>query len=63
LESRIQDYSTRGLAKRPDQTFSDLFLERCSLYTKWADLTIKNDSLTHENVCKILMQNIICLQI
>lgn len=51
LESRIHDYSTRGLAKRPDQDFDNLFQERSTLYTKYADITINNDNLTHEEVC------------
>jgi shikimate kinase len=55
LESRIHDYTTRGLAKCPDQTFSDLFIERFALYSKWSDLTISDNNLTHENVCAQIM--------
>lgn len=55
LESRIHDYSTRGLAKRPDQDFGDLFQERSTLYTKYADITINNVNLTHEEVCAHIM--------
>jgi len=55
LESRIHDYSTRGLAKRPDQGFADLFQERFTLYTKYADITINNNNLTHEEVCAQIM--------
>jgi len=51
LEARIPDFSTRGLAKRPDQTFSELFDERNGLYKKYADITIKCDGLTAEEVC------------
>ena len=32
LRSRITDYETRGIAKRPDQSFDDLFQERTRLY-------------------------------
>lgn len=56
LESRINDYSTRGLAKRPDQSFTELFQERCTLYAKYADITIKNDNLTHEEVSALIME-------
>ena len=35
LESRIYDFATRGLAKRPDQSFADLFEERYTLYKKY----------------------------
>lgn len=51
LEARIPDFSTRGLAKRPDQSFAELFDERNSLYNTYADITIKCDGLTPEEVC------------
>jgi shikimate kinase len=51
LESRVHDFRTRGLAKRPDQNFADLFQERFTLYTKYADMTIKCAGLTQEEVC------------
>jgi shikimate kinase len=57
LESRIHDFDTRGLAKRPDQTFTDLFEERFALYTKYADITIQCADLTQEEVCdRIIME-------
>jgi shikimate kinase len=51
LESRIADFSTRGLAKRPEQSLPELFAERFGLYAKHADITIKCGELTHEDVC------------
>jgi shikimate kinase len=51
LESRIRDFLTRGLAKRPDQDLAALFRERFTLYTKYADITINCAGLTHEEVC------------
>jgi len=51
LESRIHDFLTRGLAKRPDQDLADLFHERLTLYTKYADITIKCAGLTQGEVC------------
>lgn len=51
LESRVGDVSLRGLAKRPDQSFSDLFHERCALYRQYAEITITCSGLTHEEVC------------
>jgi len=54
---RVHDFRTRGLAKRPDQDFTDLFHERLTLYTRYADLTIKCAGLTQEEVCaKIIDQ-------
>jgi shikimate kinase len=51
LEARVHDFATRGLAKRPDQSFADLYCERSALYTKYADITIKCGKLTQEEVC------------
>jgi shikimate kinase len=53
LESRIYDFDTRGLAKRPDQNIADLFDERFSLYTKYADVTIDCMDATQEDPCLI----------
>ena len=51
LEKRVHDYHKRGLAKRPDQSFEELFAERFALYTGYADITITCDHLTPELVC------------
>ncbi len=51
LESRVNNFDSRGLAKRPDQSFSDLFDERFPLYTKHADITVDNTNLSQEAVC------------
>ncbi|MFC1766689.1 shikimate kinase [Planctomycetota bacterium] len=51
LETRVNDFATRGLAKRPEQTFEDLFEERLALYTRYADVTIVCSGLTQEEVC------------
>lgn len=51
LKSRVHDYDTRGLAKRPDQSVDDLFAERFALYRRYADITIDCAGLTHEEVC------------
>ena len=51
LESRVHDFDTRGLAKRPDQSFSDLFKERIILYRKYEDVTIDCVGFSQEKVC------------
>ena len=58
LEARIQDYATRGLAKRPDQSLDDLFEERSSLYRKYADVTIECNDFTQEEICEKIMCSI-----
>lgn len=56
LEKRIGDFSMRGLAKRADQSFSELYEERCALYSRYADMEIKCDGLSHEQVCERIIE-------
>jgi shikimate kinase len=56
LKSRVSDFGTRGLAKPPEQSFSDLFNERFALYTKYADITIKCDGLNQEDACNRIIE-------
>ena len=58
LRSRITDYETRGIAKRPDQSFADLFEERTQLYRKYADITIQADALNQDAVCDAIMTHL-----
>ncbi|MGB5686726.1 MAG: shikimate kinase [Candidatus Electrothrix sp.] len=51
LVSRIDDFNTRGLVKRPGQTFAQLFDERLPLYRKYADVAISTTGLNPEEVC------------
>lgn len=43
LRRRIHNYETRGIARRPEQSFEELFEERAALYRKYADVTVKCD--------------------
>jgi shikimate kinase len=58
LESRVRDFDTRGLAKRPDQSFSDMFKERIILYRKYADVTINCMGLSQEEVCAQIIKRL-----
>jgi len=58
LVVRIHDVHTRGLAKRPDQSFQDLFEERLALYRQYADLTIACSTLSQEEVCEQIIENV-----
>ena len=51
LKLRVPGFDTRGLAKRPDQSLSELFDERIVLYRKYADLTLDCAGLSQEEVC------------
>lgn len=50
LEKRISNYHSRGLAKRPEQSFEDLFAERLQLYRKYAEIIVESSNLTQEQV-------------
>ncbi len=57
LRARIGNYENRGLAKKPDQSFQDLFSERLALYKKYADITIESSKLTQEQVCEAIIRS------
>jgi shikimate kinase len=40
LRQRIDNYDHRGIARRTDQSFEDLYIERRGLYNKYADFVI-----------------------
>ena len=58
LFTRVQDFDTRGLAKRPDQGVADLFSERHALYRRYANVTIDCEGITHEEVCAKIMEKL-----
>lgn len=55
---RIGDYSLRGISKRPDQSLLELFQERSALYSRYADLTIQGDALSHEQTCNAVLDGL-----
>ncbi|MGB2375225.1 MAG: shikimate kinase [Porticoccaceae bacterium] len=46
LEMRVTDFASRGIARRPDQSFADLFVERHALYQQYADISIDCSDLS-----------------
>jgi shikimate kinase len=46
------------LAKRPDQSFQDLFNERLALYEKYADITIASSNMTQDQVCDAIIDQL-----
>lgn len=50
ITRRIRNFETRGIAKGPDQTFQDLFVERQVLYRRHAQLTIPCHGMDQEAV-------------
>lgn len=55
LEERLGDFSARGIAKRPEQSFEDLFQERRGLYLQYADLHVDCERLGHDEVLARVM--------
>ena len=58
LESRVCDFNSRGIAKRQDQSFAELFVERSALYTKYADIGIKCGCMTQGQVCERIIEEV-----
>lgn len=58
LLARIGDFSGRGLAKRPDQSFEELFAEREALYERYADITVNAAVGNHDEVCAAIIQQV-----
>lgn len=47
---RIKNFASRGIAKAPEQSFHDLFLERQALYRRHADLRVDGNRLGQEEL-------------
>jgi len=58
LLQRIGDFSGRGLAKRPDQSFAELYAEREALYERYADITINAAIGNHDQVCQLILEQL-----
>lgn len=46
LTRRIHNYESRGIARRPDQSFQEVFDERNALYRHYADIVVECDGLS-----------------
>jgi shikimate kinase len=55
LEKRVNNFASRGIARRPDQSFADLFAERQVLYHKYADISIDCSNLSIDEVLQAVM--------
>ncbi len=58
LKRRITNFDTRGIARAPSQTFSDLFRERKALYNRYADVTIDCVGKTQEEIVWIIRETL-----
>jgi shikimate kinase len=52
LHSRINNLDSRGIACKPNQSFSDLYQERSQLYRQYANLTLNTDDESESETLK-----------
>jgi len=58
-KKRLDDLSARGVVIAPDLTLNALFAERQPLYAKYADLIVRTDILTPDQVVRELVNILI----
>jgi len=51
LEARVKNFASRGLVKRPGQSFAELYAERRPLYRKYADFSMDSSYMNPEEIC------------
>ena len=56
LRRRIHNFDTRGIARRPDQSFEELFEERCALYNKYSDIRFDCNSKSPAEILEALQE-------
>ncbi len=56
--ARIGDYSLRGISKRPEQSLIELYEERSTLYSRYADIMIQGDALSQDQACELLIERL-----
>ncbi len=59
LQNRIANASTRGIAKPETQSFAELFLERHPLYLQYADVVIKSEQKTVEEIVQAIVAHVL----
>ena len=59
LKQRITDYDQRGIARRPDQSFEDLFEERVPSSTENMPTSLyASDSLAQDAACRTIIKSL-----
>ncbi|HEX7511146.1 MAG TPA: shikimate kinase [Chitinivibrionales bacterium] len=58
LLSRIDNMNSRGIAKAPNQSFEDLYMEREALYRTYADFEIMCGNKSHETIVEEIMHTL-----
>ena len=56
LKQRVHNFDSRGVARRSDQSFEDLFVERRALYQRYADHRIDCSGLSVNEALQRVLQ-------
>jgi shikimate kinase len=59
LRKRIHNFDTRGIARRPEQSFDALFKERCALYNKYADIRFDCNGKSPADILEALKEQLL----
>ena len=59
LKARVSNFNSRGIARRPDQSFDDLFTERSALYQQYGDITIDCSHLSIDEALQAIVAAVI----
>jgi len=58
LRKRLTNFDQRGIARRPGQTWDELYDERLALYQCYADITVDCGTLGHDAVCHAICKEL-----
>ncbi len=59
VKKRIGDHSLRGISRHPDQNLDDLFHERFALYSRYAQIAIRANQQTADQVCEAIVAELL----
>lgn len=59
LRERIRNYDSRGIARRPEQSFEELFAERTALYRHYADITLPSEQHSPEDMVAAIAEALV----
>lgn len=55
LEKRLHHLEERGVAMEKGQSFQALYAERCPLYEKYADVTVRVGRQSEREICEVIL--------
>ena len=58
LKGRLENIDQRGIARQRGQSLEDLFTERHPLYTTYADMILDTSSLSPDEVCERILNQL-----